>query len=245
MSYIRELVSNRANQLIFLSVVSFATGALVAEAVARKELREYYAELSDREIAEAKAYYKKLMNVNTANDKTMSPSEILAAKFGEKHEDDTVEEARTAFNKYAGLAVVRPSEGEKAEPEWDYEIEAQIRAEAPDQPYIISFDEYFEGEKDYEQASMTYFEGDDTLCDDKDAAVPDVAEIIGEDCLIRFGHGSNDPNIVYVRNDRIEIDFAITRSGGKYTVEVLGFDDEDEIKHSHHRPGLRFRDTDE
>jgi hypothetical protein len=67
-------------------------------------------------------------------------------------------------------------------------------------------------------------------------------DLVGDDNL-RFGYGSNDSNMVYVRNPRIEMDMEIVRSQGTYTKEVLGFDDEAELKHSGRR--RRFRESDE
>ncbi len=93
--------------------------------------------------------------------------------------------------------------------------------------------------KNNEQVSLTYFDGDDVLVDDRDQPVPDPDDSIGEDHLGRFGVGSKDNNIVYVRNDRLELDFEILRSNGKYAQEVLGF-----IEHSEHRGVRKFRHDD-
>lgn len=123
------------------------------------------------------------------------------------------------------------------ESEWDYEAELVIRAENADKPYILHHDEYFENETEYEQANLTYYEGDDTLVDDKDMPVPDETNVVGDDALTAFGHGSKDKNVVYVRNESLEMDFEIVRSNGKFSVEVLGFDDTEgeSLQHSHRR----------
>ena len=132
--------------------------------------------------------------------------------------------------------------GEAAEDEWDYEAELRIRAENPDKPYIIHHDEFYENETDYEQATLTYYEGDDTLADEKDVPVPDEDSVVGEDALVAFGHGSKDKNVVFVRNDKLELDFEIVKSNGKYSVEVLGLDDtENELRHSYTRHPNRQR----
>lgn len=106
---------------------------------------------------------------------------------------------------------------------FDYEIELASRSE--DAPYVISHDEFFQNELDYEQVSLTYYEGDGVLLDDKDMPIPDTDDIVGDDNLVRFGHGSKDNNIVYVRNDHRSMDFEIARSTGEYAVDVLGFDE--------------------
>ena len=107
-------------------------------------------------------------------------------------------------------------------------------------PYIITKDEFFTNEPEYQQVTLSYFEGDDVLTDERDRPQDDKS-VVGEDNLEKFGVGSGEVNTVYVRNDVIELDFEITRSTGKYTEEVLGF-----IEHSDRRPGIRkFRGDDE
>ncbi len=146
-------------------------------------------------------------------------------------------EGRTRDNVFAGRAPVED------EAEWDYAHEQAIRDANPDEPFIIHHDEYFENETEYEQGTLTYYEGDDTLVDDKDMPVPDESSVVGDDALTAFGHGSKDKNVVYVRNYSLEMDFEIVRSNGKFSVEVLGFDDEEgeSLQHAHSRPNRRFR----
>jgi hypothetical protein len=130
------------------------------------------------------------------------------------------------------------------EAEWDYEQELRIRAENPDKPYILHHDEYFENETEYEQGTLTYYQGDDTLVDEKDMPVPDESNVVGDDALTAFGHGSKDKNTIYVRNESLEMDFEIIRAEGKFSVEVLGFDDTEgeSLQHAHTRhPNRKFR----
>lgn len=124
------------------------------------------------------------------------------------------------------------------EGEWDYEAELAIRAENPDKPFILHHDEYFENETEFEQSTLTYYAGDDTLVDEQSMPVGDDASVVGNDALTAFGHGSKDKNVVYVRNEALEMDFEIVRSDLKFSVHVLGFDDDDEgpsLTHSQRR----------
>lgn len=120
---------------------------------------------------------------------------------------------------------------------WDVERELRLREERPTEPYVISRDEYMGGEKEYEQTTLYYYEGDDVLTDDRDEPIPDADGTVGNMNLQRFGHGSNDPNVVYVRNDEKELDFEIIHSGGKFAEEVHGF-----LEHSDTRKHIgKFR----
>lgn len=100
-------------------------------------------------------------------------------------------------------------------------------------PYIISYDEFNNGDEDYQQNTLTYFEGDDVLVDERDQPIRTVSRVVGESNL-QFGKESNDPNIVYIRNHELEVDFEVCRSNGKYTEEVLGF-----IQHEDAPPKVR------
>lgn len=122
---------------------------------------------------------------------------------------------------------------------WDYAIETRSRN--PAQPYIIHRDEFMSGQENYEQTTLTYFMGDDVLCDGRDTPIDDRDSMIGDDHLERFGHGSGDPNVLYVRNETLDTDFEIVRSTGKYAQEVHGFSDDDSLTHAMERRGRHSR----
>jgi hypothetical protein len=58
---------------------------------------------------------------------------------------------------------------------------------------------------------------------------------VGEENLAKFGHGSKDPNLVYVRNEGMDLDFEISYAEGKYSEQVMGF-----MAHGQ-SPGRAFR----
>ena len=118
---------------------------------------------------------------------------------------------------------------------WDYDEELKTRS--PDHPYIIHKDEYDSNELDYTQDSLMYYKGDDVLCDDHDIPIYNYQKLVGE---LRFGHGSLDPSIVYVRNEDNEVEWEIILDHGYFQTEVLGQQVEDNIKHGKY-PVLKFR----
>lgn len=113
--------------------------------------------------------------------------------------------------------------------------EREVAARSEEKPYVISEEEFFQNEQDFEQWSLTYYEGDDVLCTDKDEVIEDVDAMVGEENLKKFGLESKDMHLVYVKNNKRGLDFEIARSRGKYTVEVLDLEDEAP------RPATRFR----
>jgi hypothetical protein len=120
------------------------------------------------------------------------------------------------------------------DPEWDYATEVKSRGTSV--PYVIHRDEYIAGEMEFEQIELTYYEGDDVLADARDQIVRDQDAYVGLGNLSKFGHGSLDPKVVYVRNPVTEMDIEITHSDGTYAHDVQGIQD-DELRHS----GMRSR----
>lgn len=132
---------------------------------------------------------------------------------------------------------------DKDEPQvggWDYETENAKRGLV--NPFIIHHDEYMINEPEHEQVSLTYFSGDDVLVDERDQVMREVESTVGLEHLQKFGHGSEDPDIVYVRNPRLEVDYEISKSDGTFATEVHGFQD-DELQHGErHQRRRRFDD---
>lgn len=104
-------------------------------------------------------------------------------------------------------------------PVWDQEKENKERERFQGRPYVISVEEFQENETDFPQRTYTFYEGDQVLIDEHDVPVYNHANVVGE---LRFGHGSGDPNIVYIRNVRGKTEYEILRDHGHYAVEVLG-----------------------
>lgn len=110
---------------------------------------------------------------------------------------------------------------------WDYAAE-EVNRRDPEVPWVIHIDEHRANEPDHEQVTWTYYAGDDILANDADQEV-DQDATVGVKNMGLFGHGSGDPNVVYVRNVHASMDFEIIRSPGSYAHEVRGLD---EIRHS-------------
>lgn len=95
-------------------------------------------------------------------------------------------------------------------------------------PYLITFEEFDAEELGYEQITVSFFAGDGIVIDEDDAVItPErVEQTIGTDNLNKFGTNTEDPNmdpnVIYIRCERYNMDFEVTRSAGKHSVEVLG-----------------------
>jgi hypothetical protein len=133
---------------------------------------------------------------------------------------DTSPETVNVFEqqKDKALEVKEPDEG------WDYDTERSKRVAG--KPYVIHRDE--QEEMGLTQSTFTYYEGDDVLCDERDRVVDARDEILGTDFMEKFGHGSDDPNVVYIRNEDLGVEIEVCRSPNSYAEEVHGFKHSDE-----------------
>lgn len=118
---------------------------------------------------------------------------------------------------------------------WDQEAEEAARN--PLQPYVISHDEFEENAYEHQQNTLTYYAGDDILADEREVHIEDVEGLVGIENLKLFGHGSRDSNVVYIRNERVEIDFEVTLNRGTYAEEVIGLEHSDTPRLRHGRRG--------
>lgn len=89
------------------------------------------------------------------------------------------------------------------------------------EPHIISRDSFIEDETELQQkVSITYYAGDDTLVDERDVPIRDLAPTVGEEFWQHFGELSEDAEVLYIRNRRLQIDFEITRDERSYAETV-------------------------
>lgn len=185
--------------------------------------------------------------------KEMSPEDIVAKKYPDellnktnyssisgavsKNEDGDVEVevdgAKVKVEADAPVVINVFEEAYKQMGEFDYESE--IAKRSADMPYIITEDEYMNCEMDFEQYALTFFGEDGVLVDDQDNIVDDVDRVVGNDNLERFGHGSKDKNMVYIRNERLEVEYEVLYSNKSFSEGMFG------IKHSEDDGRMRRR----
>jgi len=111
--------------------------------------------------------------------------------------------------------------------DWDYELEYEKRGSGI---YTIHADEYIQGDYEFKQETVTYYAGDDIMADIEDTPIYNYYERMGE---LKFGHGSKDKNVVYIRNERLNREWEVLLHHGSFEVEVKGlYNDGGELKHS-------------
>lgn len=83
-------------------------------------------------------------------------------------------------------------------------------------------------DQDYpDQVTIMFYTDDKTFAGENEEIISGVKDLIGPDDLLRFGEKSNDPDVVYIRNNDIEADFQVIRVHGSYATLVMGMSEEE------------------
>lgn len=107
-----------------------------------------------------------------------------------------------------------------------YRENVDLESSVTKDPFIIAVDEFLQDEMDHEKLTITYYEEDDVLSDERNVPIPDVENTVGLRFNENFGEKSNDPNIVYIRNYRLEADFEVVLDKSSFSETVLGMKSE-------------------
>lgn len=124
--------------------------------------------------------------------------------------------------------------------DWDYDAEIASRVDG--MPYVIHQDEFYGDELGWDnQSTLTWYATDSVLVGEHDEVIYNPDELIGP---LRFGHGSANANVFFVRNETLHSEYEILYDPGSYEAIVLGVQIEtamerDDLKHSR-QPG-KFR----
>lgn len=142
---------------------------------------------------------------------------------------------RTMYNKIAKTynpdqqTPLRQDELDEEQGEFEEETDyssAQVDVlKTADRPYVISARQFVDENQDYEKITLNYFDKDDVLMDEDREQIDMVEDVIGEGSLSKFGSKGGPSNLVYVRNEKLEIDYEVIKQHLSYAVDEMGFRD--------------------
>lgn len=92
----------------------------------------------------------------------------------------------------------------------------------PEEPYVITFEEFQTENPQWDKLSITYYEYDNTLVDEREEQIDDIEGCIGVNNLLHFGKGTTDPDMLYIRHEKREADIEVTRDERGYVEAVMG-----------------------
>lgn len=226
----------------------FITGAVVGAALGfyfgyrwnREKIRAEILEEAEKTIADIREVYRETYDPEPEPSKKVPEKPSLDAVVEEKGysgevktEEDrllrppvVVSPPRTSPASARDLIRDEHPDNKDKNEGWNYTTELAQRQ--MERPYIIHQDEYMTNESGYSQTTLTYYDGDDVVTEEpNDTVVENVDEIIGLNNLIHWGHGSDDINVVYIRNPKIEVEYEVCRSPKSYAEEIQGLEHSD------------------
>jgi hypothetical protein len=245
---------------IGMTVFSTAAGAAAGYFYAKRKLTAEFEAVAEQEIADAKAFYSTLNKKGAfetpaqAVEKLVGPEAVardeaaaaLASYQGQSVEVVTADEGLMEVAEEVQAQVQEENSEHPIEPQksqvlfegvalnvdaWDIDAERMNRELG--RPYVITEGEWSENSENNDRQVLTYFASDDTLVDENEAMIDDINGTVGQDNMKRFGHGCDDPNVVFIRNEKLATDFEVLRHNGSYAEEVLGLvETDDHIEHS-------------
>jgi hypothetical protein len=209
-----------------VAVASLTIGAASGYFFAKKKFETSYTE----ELREAREYYKRVYKAEDFATPEDAAETLLV-------------EATTALKSYQGVEIkdeaLEDVQGDEDETEEEVrernifdegdQLTIDPSDRVPGQPYAVTIDEYMENPDNHDQITLTYYAGDNVLASDDDVEIKNVNSVVGRMNLNLFGASDPDqPNVVLVRNDKLNADYEITHSDGKFSHEVLGLQHSDE-----------------
>lgn len=215
------------------NILLVATGAAIGSLMTWKVVKTKYSRIAQEEIDSVKEEYKRVMDLQRKEVELYRKTSSVSQN-GSKEETDDDErdytpseqeqsEYRKFISKYHRTDDAADKEyyieGVDEPEEVDYGKEGDEGSEDLVQfvngPYVISPEE-FGDEPSFSSQPLDYF-ADGVLADGWGVEL-DLDETIGEDAVNHFGEYVDD--IVYVRNERTEIDYEVTRDPRTYAEAV-------------------------
>ena len=96
-----------------------------------------------------------------------------------------------------------------------------------DTPRIITVEDWASAHPMNDKVMVSYYEDDTTYAMEDDELIDAPENLFGPNIHLHFGEESEDPDVVYVRNDRSGTDYEITRIHGSYKALVMGEPEEE------------------
>lgn len=215
--------------LLIATVVLGSAGAGfgIGYKVAYRRLELEFERRLERETAGMREFYE------TVKQPYATPQEAAAELIKEDSEEGTAEQAndKVAYHKivkkeYRPEEVVIPEELHENVAANPDVVETNL---FQNDPVLISQEEFMQNDSSYIQGQLTYYLVDKVLTDEKDDVIEDLDATIGIRNLETFGHPSrslsSDPNVIHVRNGRLQMEFEVCLSQNSYRFEVLGIEE--------------------
>lgn len=206
------------------TALAFAGGVVTGALVMWRGAGTHFRQIADDEIEQMRAFYTAEAEEAVEKYKELIESEwerIEAERFHADPANEVVMGPSGPSYKDDPELVASAAEALR-----DYQGGNESFSHKPEDFILLSQREFEEETPDdYDQCTVTYWALDGFLTDDHDKQL-ETRKAIGDVDPSSFGEKSIDPNVVYVRNVRMKIDFEVVRELESYGKKVLGLGDD-------------------
>jgi gas vesicle protein len=218
----------RVNRIVshtFVLILGGAAGVFVGMKLAEKKADEKYEKIIQEEITSIRERLGQKKKQLMENVEGMDEEISASVQTKEKNRPIALKE----YEKKMKEMGYDKLDNEKDPDFYKYqEMSRDSIARSRMEPHVITYEEFNETMEEYDKVSINFYEDDEILTDENDEVIPYPVDVIGSEALNMFGEGSEDPEIVYVRNDKMGTDYEIARLSKSYAETVLGYTDSTE-----------------
>lgn len=166
------------------------------EAAASYDNRAEGPDQSEKVLVLNKDRYKRLVrNYNVQKPDKIDPAELEHPTDDENEDDDYNESVGNSINSHVT---------------------------SDEDPYEISLEQFTEEMDHFDKVTIYYYADDDTLADEKEEIITERDILIGEETLLYMDEEFKDGGVIYVRNERMSIDYEIICLNKSYAETVIG-----------------------
>jgi len=192
------------------SISIFVMGLAVGVGGSFKYFKTKYQAIANEEIDSVKMMVK---------NRTMKAEGIVG---GMSKLNDTLNVEPGAVIEYNKLARRYTTESSLLKSTLKSTVQEAAKAHDEKVPYLISSKEFIEECLNYEKITLTYYESEEVLLDEREEIIDNANNLVGNDFSNHFDENETEKDVVYIRNDYDDTDYEIVRSHLSYSQDIMG-----------------------
>lgn len=228
------------NRDILVKAFIFTAGAAIGSVVTWKVIKNKYEQISKEEIESVREEYQRLtkimrMEIDACRKATAAHTKVddavdedddeaddeADADYPDDDDRDFTEKEKEQVEYYKITSRYRGSYEENNENDEEGEENGDDEVPYINGPYVITPEDFASSPPGYNCCPLDYYK-DGVLADGWGVPM-DIEETIGEEALDHFGEYVDD--VVYVRNERLELDYEVTRDPRTYKEAERAYSD--------------------
>ena len=224
------------NRDMLVKAFIFTAGAAIGSVVTWKVIKTKYEQISKEEIESVREEYQRLtkimrMEIDACHKATAAHTKVddavdedddeADADYPDDDDRDFTEKEKEQVEYYKITSRYRGSYEENNENNEEGEEDGDDEVPYINGPYVITPEDFASSPPGYNCCPLDYYK--DGILADGWGVPMDIEETIGEEALDHFGEYVDD--VVYVRNERLELDYEVTRDPRTYKEAERAYSD--------------------